>query len=226
MIRRKLGAAKVIFSDARQWRAPPPTSRPVRMIKERTIAPRPHQLRRLRMIKRGTFLLATTIIVSWLNLLVSQTMAFTHEDVQGTLSLIETMRLPHPSGRLLSSFVTEAVDPALAACYVRDRLSAGDAYSMVSDWTYIIESRMSSSLKPLYPSKRFEFQKNGLPLPPPDAITQRAILKRDEGKCCVTGKAGTFWDPLQVMAILPVPSGWITDKVGSPVLQRTTLPTC
>lgn len=87
-------------------------------------------------------------------------MTSAREDVQRTLSLIETIKLPHPSGRLLSSFVTEAVDPALAARYVRDRLSAGDAHSTVSDWTYIVESSMYvPSSKPLHHSECSEFRK-------------------------------------------------------------------
>ena len=49
--------------------------------------------------------------------------------------------------------------------------------------------------------------------PPPDAATRCAITHRDGGKCCVTGFPGTFWDPLIVVPILLVPTGWETDRV-------------
>ena len=62
------------------------------------------------------------------------------EQVDRTLSLIAALDLPHPSGVLLESFVTEALHPAVAARYVNDRLPAGDARSLVSDWIYIVES--------------------------------------------------------------------------------------
>ena len=38
-------------------------------------------------------------------------------------------------------------------------------------------------------------------------------MKRDGNKCCITGKAGTIWDPLLVVPILPTPSGWTVKKV-------------
>lgn len=66
-------------------------------------------------------------------------MASTHGEVRSILSVIENIRLPHPSGPLLSSFVTEALNPVLAARYVKERLSAEEAPSLVSDWTYIVE---------------------------------------------------------------------------------------
>lgn len=62
----------------------------------------------------------------------------------------------------------------------------------------------------------FRVSSNGDPPPPPDANTRRDIIRRDGNKCCVTGKAGTIRDPLQIMPILPVPSGWATDKVVWP----------
>ncbi|KAK4150826.1 kinase-like domain-containing protein [Chaetomidium leptoderma] len=118
------------------------------------------------------------------------------QEVDGTLPLIATLDLPHPSGALLSSFVTDALHPLVAARYVSDRLSAGEARSLVSDWIYIVESVTA----------------NGRPPSPPDADTQKAIMRRDGNKCCITGKAGSIWDPLLVMPILPIPSGWIADK--------------
>ena len=62
------------------------------------------------------------------------------QQVDKTLSLIAALDLPHPSGALLKSFVTEALHPVVAARYVEHRLSAGDAQSLVSNWIYIVES--------------------------------------------------------------------------------------
>lgn len=64
-------------------------------------------------------------------------------EVESTLLLIDNARFPHPSGALLSSFVTDALNPALAARYVNDRLRLEDAHSLVSDWVYIVESSTS-----------------------------------------------------------------------------------
>ncbi|KAI0840596.1 hypothetical protein F5Y06DRAFT_243785 [Hypoxylon sp. FL0890] len=123
-------------------------------------------------------------------------MATANEEVRNTLSLIENTRLPHPSGPLLESYVSDAVNPVLAARYVKHRLQLGEASSLVADWSYIIES----------------ITQNGCPPPRPSAVVQHDITRRDGGKCCVTGKAGTLRDPLIVAPILPVPSGWATDK--------------
>jgi hypothetical protein len=48
-----------------------------------------------------------------------------------------------------------------------------------------------------------------------DKDVQDTIRRRDGKRCCVTGKAGSLRDPLIVTPILPVPSGWTTDKVRS-----------
>ncbi|KAI1209388.1 uncharacterized protein F4807DRAFT_460604 [Annulohypoxylon truncatum] len=125
-------------------------------------------------------------------------MAATDDEVKGTLSLIESERLPHPSGPLLELFVSEALHPVLAARCVKYRLLAGEASSLVDDWSYIIES----------------ITQNGHPPPRPHITQQHLITKRDGGKCCITGKVGTWRDPLIIAPILPVPSGWDTDKAN------------
>ncbi|KAH8597551.1 hypothetical protein B0O99DRAFT_617672 [Bisporella sp. PMI_857] len=129
------------------------------------------------------------------------TSIFNDDKVKEALSLIEAARLPHPSSPLLSSFVIEALNPRLAAEYVLKTCRSGrnqevDLLSFVSDWSYLVEG----------------ITKCGSPPPIPDAATQAAIAKRDGGKCCITGKAGRFWDPLVVAPILPVPCGWIEDE--------------
>lgn len=70
-----------------------------------------------------------------------------HPEVNEAVSLIESIELPHPSGALLSSFVTEALDPRAAAKFVLARCRDGHSddgrahlISLVDDWTYIVES--------------------------------------------------------------------------------------
>ncbi|KAJ2972253.1 hypothetical protein NUW54_g12309 [Trametes sanguinea] len=122
--------------------------------------------------------------------------AFAHSEVRAVAALIEDLGLPHPSVPLLISFVTEAVNPVFAANYIHDRLSSGEARTVVDDWVYIVGC----------------ITENGSPPPSPDASARSAISRRDGGKCCITGKPGTFSDPLMVVPILPCPSGWVTDQ--------------
>ena len=63
--------------------------------------------------------------------------------MKSVISLVDAARLPHPSGALLSTFVTEALNPAAAARYVNDRLQLEGGRVLVSDWIYIIESSTS-----------------------------------------------------------------------------------
>ncbi|KAL2190560.1 hypothetical protein L209DRAFT_724385 [Thermothelomyces heterothallicus CBS 203.75] len=117
------------------------------------------------------------------------------EEVNRALSLIAELDLPHPSGALLASFVNGALHPVEAARYVNDKVTAGDVQSLVSDWIYIVESVT-----------------NGRIPPPPDATEQLEIRARDGNRCCITGKTGTARDPLIVVPVLPVPSGWVADN--------------
>ncbi|TFY52227.1 hypothetical protein EVJ58_g10134 [Rhodofomes roseus] len=122
-------------------------------------------------------------------------MASAHDEVQHLLSRIDNLNLPHPSTPLLSSFVTEAVNPVSAARYMNVRRLP----PLPAVW--------HTNVLPLS-----QVTENGRSPPPPDAITRHAITKRDGGKCCITGKDGTFLDPLLVAPILPFPSGWTKDK--------------
>ena len=54
--------------------------------------------------------------------------------------LIRGAKLPHPADLLLESFVKEALSRVSAARYVKDRLLRGEGPSLVSDWSYIVES--------------------------------------------------------------------------------------
>ena len=134
------------------------------------------------------------------------------------LALIENAQLPHPSSALLSSFVTEALNPAAAANYVRDRLSVGEIASVVSDWQYIVECGTSSFNLVLLMLMISVSQSHRTP-PPPDVQTQHEIRSRDGHRCCITGKRGSLWDPLVVVPISPVPTGWISEKVLILTLQ-------
>jgi hypothetical protein len=67
------------------------------------------------------------------------------EQADETLSRIAALDLPHPSVALLSFFVSEALHSVVAARYVNDRLSAGEARSLVSDWIFSVESGESFS---------------------------------------------------------------------------------
>lgn len=63
------------------------------------------------------------------------------QELERTLSRIENIGLPHPSSAILSSFVSDALNPISAARYVNARLSIHPASSLVSDWTYIVRCR-------------------------------------------------------------------------------------
>ncbi|KAI0733594.1 hypothetical protein C8Q72DRAFT_966773 [Fomitopsis betulina] len=106
------------------------------------------------------------------------------------------------------SFVNGAVDKGHAARWLRARLEAGEAYSVVFDRPFLVLILLVTEY--------------GRTPPPPDATIRRAIFKRDGGKCCITGKAGTFQDPVIVVPILPSPSGWAAGNVcleRSPILD-------
>lgn len=66
--------------------------------------------------------------------------------VKQARSLIESARLPHPSGPLLDAFITEALDPRLAAQYVLQTCRRpgheenAELLLLVSDWSYIVGS--------------------------------------------------------------------------------------
>lgn len=63
-------------------------------------------------------------------------------EVRDSLLLIAHARLHHPYGALLSSFVTDALNPILAARYVNNRLQEDDGESLALDWSYIVEASM------------------------------------------------------------------------------------
>lgn len=73
-------------------------------------------------------------------------------EVERATSLIENADLPHPSGELLLSFVTEAINPSSAAAFVLQECHASSAHDnraelldLVKDWTYIVECGQSRS---------------------------------------------------------------------------------
>lgn len=69
--------------------------------------------------------------------------------MRDVLALIGNASLSHPLGPLLTCFVTEALNPTLAAEHVRETCHASgvpiaNLLSLVSDWTYIVESCVAS----------------------------------------------------------------------------------
>ena len=101
--------------------------------------------------------------------------------VKEALSLIESAGLPHPSSLLLSSFIIEALDPPLAAQYVLPTCRSGDdeeadLFSIVSDWSYIVESSTSPTCTLAFPS---------LPsLMTDQYFSIKAWLPSANGRCC------------------------------------------
>ncbi|KAF4943255.1 hypothetical protein FGADI_13532 [Fusarium gaditjirri] len=120
-------------------------------------------------------------------------------------SIIENEDLPHPLGKLLTSFIANALDPALAASYVLNHCPPGqhrkaDLHILISDWTFIVES----------------ITKYGTTPPAPDSRVQAQILKRDGNRCCITGKPPSLRDPLVVTPVVLAPSRWLgAERVDS-----------
>ncbi|OAA33975.1 Protein kinase-like domain protein [Cordyceps fumosorosea ARSEF 2679] len=120
--------------------------------------------------------------------------------VDGTVSLVEALELPHPATALLRAFILDAVDWDLAAEHVRSRIgSREEAHRLVSDWIYVVEAVSS----------------NGVELEAPDKTTVREIMERD-GNYRVHPVSITLHDPIQLkgsMALLGDHSRAGIDKV-------------
>ncbi|KAF5592908.1 kinase [Fusarium pseudocircinatum] len=119
-------------------------------------------------------------------------------ECQEAFSVIENEDLPHPLDKLLSAFVANALNPALAATHLLNHRRPGqqrkaDLYALISDWKFIVES----------------MTKYGSTPPAPDSRTKAQILKRDGNRCCITGKPTGFGDPLVVMPVVLAPSRWL-----------------
>lgn len=150
------------------------------------------------------------------------------KEVETALYLISEAKLAHPLGPLLQCFVIDALDPRLAARFILQRCQGDQSpkdllLRIVSDWKYIVESRMFDStllyfLFVLCVVRSivlicFQVSPHGVAPPPPDAACQSAIRKRDADMCCITGKPGRLCDPLVIIPILPVPSRWAHSEV-------------
>ncbi|KAM0666786.1 hypothetical protein ACQRIU_004641 [Beauveria bassiana] len=127
------------------------------------------------------------------------------QGIQGTLSLVEALELPHPAAALLRAFILDALNCDLAADYVRSRIgSREEARRLVSDWIFIVQAISS----------------NGVELEAPDKTAVREIVQRDGNVCCVSGMRGTFRNPLIVAPILPLPADWLKNQHRSvPILS-------
>lgn len=141
------------------------------------------------------------------------------KEVDSVLRLIEKANLPHPLGQLLCAFLTEALNPRLAAAFVEQNCRPGedqqvDLLSLASDWKAIVECGMSAPCsRGNRALTKCPVSRHGSNPAAPDTATAASIAKRDGGRCCITGKAGSRKDPLIVAPILPIPSGWIKDDV-------------
>ncbi|KZZ98369.1 Protein kinase-like domain protein [Moelleriella libera RCEF 2490] len=100
------------------------------------------------------------------------------------LKFVRSIDLPYPDRQLLECFLQNATVPLQAARYVLQRCFVGrespDLDSFVSDWKQLINMFV-------YESSNYELLD--------EAITAN-IIKRDRGKCRITGLGSSFWDPL------------------------------
>ena len=72
------------------------------------------------------------------------------QEVETALHLITDAKLTHPLGPLLYRFVVDALDPRLPARFIlqrcqHDQSRQDQLLRIVSDWKYIVESRMFDS---------------------------------------------------------------------------------
>ncbi|KAM3425900.1 hypothetical protein NHJ13734_009827 [Beauveria thailandica] len=104
------------------------------------------------------------------------------QGIDGTLSLVEALELPHPAAALLRAFILDALDCDVAADHVRSRIgSREEAHRLVSDWIYIVQAISS----------------NGVELEAPDKTAVREIVERD-GNYRVHPVSITLTDPIQL----------------------------
>ncbi|KAK7212611.1 hypothetical protein V2G26_019789 [Clonostachys chloroleuca] len=116
----------------------------------------------------------------------------TTNNVGRALEAIKIARLQHPDDMLLECFLQDAPEPQEAAYYLlQQSYIEGNRYDFtpfLSDWKELIGS--------------FVFED------PPRELADSNIIAdvnmRDGGKCCITGRDGSFFDPLVVAPILPM----------------------
>lgn len=142
------------------------------------------------------------------------------EEVDSALSLIEDAKLSYPLGPLLESFILEALNPRLPARYILERCRLDDDHhvnllEIVSNWKYIVGSSEfpSCGLSRFLILIHFSVYEHSSAPPPPNPVDQAAIRRRDGSRCCITGKLGHLWDPLIVVPILELPTGWSENEV-------------
>ncbi|CAG9946373.1 unnamed protein product [Clonostachys rosea f. rosea IK726] len=114
------------------------------------------------------------------------------KNVGRALEAIKTARLQHPDDMLLECFLQDAPEPQEAADYLlQQSYVEGNRYDFtpfLSDWKELIGS--------------FVFED------PPRELHDSNIIadvnRRDGGKCCITGRDDSFFDPLVVAPVLPM----------------------
>ncbi|CAH0046463.1 unnamed protein product [Clonostachys solani] len=125
------------------------------------------------------------------------------------LEAIKIARLQHPDDMLLECFLQDAAEPQEAAYYLLQQSYVdGNRYDFrpfLSDWKELIGS--------------FVFEDPPKELPDSNIIAD--VIRRDGGKCCITGIDGSLFDPLVVAPILqmkrPIKEYYTTvNNIGGP----------
>ncbi|KAG5928564.1 hypothetical protein E4U42_000434 [Claviceps africana] len=117
----------------------------------------------------------------------------TTDEIERVLRLIRCADIAYPGSELLASFLMDSADRLQTARYILQRCAVvGDSDSLdlaalLADWKRLIAFFITD--RPAHP--------------PSDKAVIAAISKRDGGKCCITGLANSFWDPLVVVPLLP-----------------------
>ncbi|KAK2616253.1 hypothetical protein QQS21_000888 [Conoideocrella luteorostrata] len=113
-------------------------------------------------------------------------MADTTTEFELALKFVRSVNLPHPDGQLLACFLQDSIEPVQAARYILQRCFVEreglDLDSFVSDWKQLINM--------------FAYEGSNYQLDDKTVIAN--IIKRDRGRCCITGLGNSFWDPLVV----------------------------
>ncbi|KAH6850767.1 kinase-like domain-containing protein [Chaetomium sp. MPI-CAGE-AT-0009] len=111
---------------------------------------------------------------------------------EAAVAAIRQSDLEHPGKPLLESFVDDAIDHDLAAAFLLTRLSREGNASEPDMGAFLADWKRTIAL----------FVRDGV-CEAPDRNLVASVTRRDGGKCRITGRSGSFWDPLVVVPILP-----------------------
>lgn len=134
-------------------------------------------------------------------------------NVGRALEAIKIARLQHPDDMLLECFLQDAPEPQEAAYYLlQQSYIEGNRYDFtpfLSDWKELIGSCEYRTIKSIITSCILIYYMILVVFEdPPRELADSNIIAdvnmRDGGKCCITGRDGSFFDPLVVAPILPM----------------------